>query len=63
VSHRLSRLLPNIDPFHRQKMSLYTDIQTTIDEHKKVLEDRSKELAGAKRDLVKRSGSAIGEQE
>ena len=41
-------------------MSLYADIQAKIDKHKGTLEERSKELAGAKRDLVKRSGSAIG---
>jgi len=41
-------------------MSLYADIQAKIDEHRNALEGRSKELAGAKRDLVKRSGSAIG---
>lgn len=40
-------------------MSLYADIRTKIDEHKHLLEDGSRELAGAKRDLVKRSGSAI----
>lgn len=44
-------------------MSLYTDIQARIDEHQNVLEDASKELAEAKRDLVKRSGSAIGEED
>jgi hypothetical protein len=43
-------------------MSLYTDIQTKIDEHKNVLEERSKELTEAKRDLVKRSGSVIGHE-
>ena len=44
-------------------MSLYADIQAKVDEHKSVLEDRSKELIEAKRDLVKRSGSAIGEED
>lgn len=48
-------------PFHRQKMSLYADIQARIDGHKNVLEERSKELTEAKRDLVRRSGSAIGQ--
>lgn len=42
-------------------MSLYADIQAKIDEHKIVLEGRSKELTEAKRDLVKRSGSVIGQ--
>lgn len=42
-------------------MSLYIDVQAKIDEHKNALEGRSKELAEARRDLVKRSGSAIGE--
>ena len=44
-------------------MSLYADIQAKIDGHKNVLEGRSKELTEAKRDLVKRSGSAIGRED
>ena len=52
-----------LTPLNRQKMSLYADIQAKIDEHKSVLEDRSKELTEAKRDLVKRSGSAIGKED
>ena len=44
-------------------MSLYTNLQAKIDEHKNTLEDRSKELTEAKRDLVKRSGSAIGRED
>jgi len=44
-------------------MSLYADIQAKIDEHKSVLQDRSKELTEAKRGLVKRSGSAIGKED
>lgn len=44
-------------------MSLYADIQARIDEHKNALEERSKELIEAKRDLVKRSGSAIGQED
>jgi hypothetical protein len=42
-------------------MSLYADLQAKIDGHKEVLEGRSKELTEAKRDLVRRSGSAIGQ--
>ena len=44
-------------------MSLYADIQARIGEHKNALEARSKELTEAKRDLVKRSGSAIGQED
>ena len=44
-------------------MSLYADIQAKIDEHKNVLEERSKELTEVKQDLVKRSGSVIGQQD
>ena len=44
-------------------MTLYADIQAKVDEHKSVLEDRSKELIEAKRDLVKRSGNAIGKND
>jgi len=44
-------------------MSLYAGIQAKIDEHKNALEDKSRELIEAKRDLVKRSGSAIGKED
>jgi hypothetical protein len=44
-------------------MTLYADIQVKIDEHKNVLEERSKDLTEAKRDLVKRSGNAIGQED
>lgn len=44
-------------------MTLYADIQAKIDDHKNVLEERSKELTEAKRDLVKRSGNAIDQED
>ena len=63
MSLGISWRLPGIDTVYRQKVSLYADIQAKVDEHKNALEDRSKELIGGKRDLVKRSGSAIGKED
>ncbi|KAF9653056.1 hypothetical protein BDM02DRAFT_3183021 [Thelephora ganbajun] len=63
IAKKFSGILDMAKDHMMQKMSLYADIQAKIDEHKNVLEDRSKELSEAKRDLVKRSGSAIGKED
>ncbi|KAF9792353.1 hypothetical protein BJ322DRAFT_1206981 [Thelephora terrestris] len=63
IANRFSEILDMVKDHMMQKMTLYADIQVKIDEHKNVLEERSKDLTEAKRDLVKRSGNAIGQED
>lgn len=44
----------------RAKLSLYAGFEASLDGHKKVLEDRDKDLDEVRQDLLRNSGSVVG---